>query len=313
VLLVDGQGQPTTRMLAALLADASPAYATAPTEPDDLALLHFTSGTTGKPKAAVHVHEAVLAHHVTAGYALGLRPDDVFWCTADPGWVTGTSYGLIAPLTHGVTAVTDAGEFDARRWYRVLQDHRVTVWYTAPTALRMLMRARADLAGEFDLPDLPKVEPEQSAPADELKDPLFDLDVMDFSLPQGGAAAEPQAEAAQETEALDDPFALPELAATPAPAPAMPAFDLSDIDLDLPEPATAELPLPEVEIEMEGVGAGAGDLSPAHMEMETKLDLALAYQEIGDKEGARELLDEVIKGGNGEQVSKATAMREKLA
>jgi pilus assembly protein FimV len=171
----------------------------------------------------------------------------------------------------------------------------------------------ADLAGEFDLPDLPKVEPEQSVPADELKDPLFDLDVMDFSLPQGGAAAEPQAEAAQETEALDDPFALPELAATPAPAPAMPAFDLSDIDLDLPEPATAELPLPEVEIEMEGVGAGAGDLSPAHMEMETKLDLALAYQEIGDKEGARELLDEVIKGGNSEQVSKAAAMREKLA
>ncbi|HWJ96304.1 MAG TPA: FimV/HubP family polar landmark protein [Telluria sp.] len=171
----------------------------------------------------------------------------------------------------------------------------------------------ADLAKDFDLPDLPKVEPEQSAPADELKDPLFDLDVMDFSLPQGSPAAGPQPAVAEEPEALDDPFALPELAATPAPAPAMPAFDLSDIDLDLPEPARAELPLPEVEIEMEGVGAGAGDLSPAHMEMETKLDLALAYQEIGDKEGARELLDEVIKGGNSEQVSKATAMRDKLA
>lgn len=171
----------------------------------------------------------------------------------------------------------------------------------------------ADLAKEFELPGLPKVEPEHSEPADELKDPLFDLDVMDFSLPQGSPAAEPQAAAAEEPEALDDPFALPELSATPAPAPAMPAFDLSDIDLDLPEPAKAELPLPEVEIEMEGVGAGAGDLSPAHMEMETKLDLALAYQEIGDKEGARELLDEVIKGGNSEQVSKATAMREKLA
>ena len=142
---------PDTLDLASAMAVAEPVFEIPPTDPGAVALLHFTSGTTGKPKAAVHVHEAVLAHHVTAGYALGLRPDDVYWCTADPGWVTGTSYGLIAPLTHGVTAVTDAGEFDARRWYRVLQDHRVTVWYTEPTALRMLMRARADLAGEFDL------------------------------------------------------------------------------------------------------------------------------------------------------------------
>lgn len=168
----------------------------------------------------------------------------------------------------------------------------------------------ADLAKEFDLPDLPKaVEPEQSAPADELKDPLFDLDVMDFGLPTESPAAEPQA-VAGEPQAGDDPFALPEMTATPAPAPAMPAFDLSDIDLDLPEPATAAMPLPDMEAE---ATAEAVELSPAHMEMETKLDLALAYQEIGDKEGARELLDEVIKGGNSEQVSKATAMREQLA
>lgn len=168
----------------------------------------------------------------------------------------------------------------------------------------------ADLAKEFDLPDLPKaVEPEQSAPADELKDPLFDLDTMDFGLPTEAPAAQPQA-VAEEPQAGDDPFALPELAATPAPAPAMPAFDLSDIDLDLPEPATAAMPLPDMDA---GGTAEAVELSPAHMEMETKLDLALAYQEIGDKEGARELLDEVIKGGNSEQVSKATAMREQLA
>ena len=111
-----------------------------PTDPESMALLHFTSGTTGRPKGALHVHEAVIAHHATARFALDLRPDDVFWCTADPGWVTGTSYGIIAPLTIGATLVVDAGEFDARRWYRTLQDQRVTVWYTAPTALRMLMR-----------------------------------------------------------------------------------------------------------------------------------------------------------------------------
>jgi acetyl-CoA synthetase len=123
----------------------------AATEPEDMALLHFTSGTTGKPKGAIHVHAAVLAHHITARYALDLRPDDIFWCTADPGWVTGTSYGIIAPLTNGVTMVVDEGDFDAERWYRILQEERVTVWYTAPTAIRMLMKAGAELARRYDL------------------------------------------------------------------------------------------------------------------------------------------------------------------
>jgi acetyl-CoA synthetase len=96
------------------------------------------------------VHEAVVAHHATGLLALDLHPDDVFWCTADPGWVTGTSYGIIAPLTHGVTTILDAGEFDAGRWWRILQDEGVNVWYTAPTAIRMLMRAGTDLARSFD-------------------------------------------------------------------------------------------------------------------------------------------------------------------
>ena len=72
--------------------------------------------------------------------ALDLHPEDVFWCTADPGWVTGTSYGIIAPLTNGVTMIVDEADFDAERWYGILQDQRVTVWYTAPTAIRMLMK-----------------------------------------------------------------------------------------------------------------------------------------------------------------------------
>jgi acetyl-CoA synthetase len=120
------------------------------TAADDPALLHFTSGTTGTPKGAIHVHEAVVAHHATGLLALDLHPDDVFWCTADPGWVTGTSYGIIAPLTCGVTSILDAGDFDAARWYGILEEQGVTVWYTAPTAIRMMMRLGADLARQFD-------------------------------------------------------------------------------------------------------------------------------------------------------------------
>ena len=113
----------------------------APTRPEDPALLHFTSGTTGMPKGALHVHRAVIAHHATARLALGLRDGDVFWCTADPGWVTGTTYGIIAPLTCGATTVVDDAAFEAARWYDILEHERVAVWYTAPTAIRMLMRA----------------------------------------------------------------------------------------------------------------------------------------------------------------------------
>ncbi len=132
------------------LAAAEDRFTIPATAADDPALLHFTSGTTGTPKGAIHVHEAVVAHHATGILALDLHPDDIFWCTADPGWVTGTSYGIIAPLTCGVTSILDAGEFDAARWYGILEEQGVTVWYTAPTAIRMMMRLGADLARQFD-------------------------------------------------------------------------------------------------------------------------------------------------------------------
>jgi acetyl-CoA synthetase len=147
----DIEALPRTLDLRALMAAASDQYTIQPTDPEDPALLHFTSGTTGTPKGALHVHAAVLAHHVTGKLALDLHADDIFWCTADPGWVTGTSYGIIAPLTNGVTSIVVEGDFDAERWYRILQEQLVTVWYTAPTAIRMLMKAGAALARQYDL------------------------------------------------------------------------------------------------------------------------------------------------------------------
>jgi acetyl-CoA synthetase len=158
VLLIGDGGAPTqlpvTLDLAALLAQAEPRYEIAPTEPEDMALLHFTSGTTGRPKGAVHVHRAVLAHHVTGKLALDLHAEDIFWCTADPGWVTGTSYGIIAPLTNGVTTIVDEGDFDAERWYGILRDERVSVWYTAPTAVRMMMKVGTELVRRYAPPHL---------------------------------------------------------------------------------------------------------------------------------------------------------------
>lgn len=137
-----------------LMEAASDSFTIECTEPEDMSLLHFTSGTTGMPKGAVHVHEAVVAHHVTGKLALDLHPDDIFWCTADPGWVTGTSYGIIAPLTNGVTSIIDEGDFDADRWYGIVQKQKVSVWYTAPTAIRMMMRAGADVVRKYDLRSL---------------------------------------------------------------------------------------------------------------------------------------------------------------
>jgi pilus assembly protein FimV len=186
----------------------------------------------------------------------------------------------------------------------------------------------ANLAKEFDLPAIPAA-PEETSPATELEDPLFDLDSMDFGLADDvkAAPAESGAPAAEPAPALsleDELFGLPELpTATPAPvdtadyaphdmlepATVEPAFDLGGFDLDLPGESNA---LPDLETVAAPVAAPA-ELTATHMEMETKLDLAIAYQEIGDKEGARELLEEVIKGGNSEQVSKANAMRAQLA
>jgi acetyl-CoA synthetase len=157
VLLIDdgsGETPEATHDLRRLMNDAPDEFDCVPTRADEMALLHFTSGTTGRPKGAIHVHEAVVTHYATGLYALDLHAEDVFWCTADPGWVTGMSYGVIAPLLHGVTMIVDEAEFDPERWYRILQDHAVSVWYTAPTAIRMLMKAGNELPKRFSFPAL---------------------------------------------------------------------------------------------------------------------------------------------------------------
>lgn len=158
VLLIDhatsGDDEPGTLDFHQLMASAEDAAPIEPTTAEDAALLHFTSGTTGTPKGAIHVHGAVVMHYLTGLYALDLHADDVFWCTADPGWVTGTSYGIIAPLLHGVTSIVDQDEFDAERWYRILENEAVTVWYTAPTAIRLLIKAGSEVAAQHHFPRL---------------------------------------------------------------------------------------------------------------------------------------------------------------
>ncbi|KIL99991.1 Acetyl-coenzyme A synthetase [Paramagnetospirillum magnetotacticum MS-1] len=131
------------------LLDAAQPMAAAATAPEAPAFLHFTSGTTGTPKGVLHPHRAVLAHLVTGRKVFGLSESDVFWCTADPGWVTSTSYGIIAPLTCGATLIADEAELDPRRWYGILHDEKVTAWYTTPTAIRTMMRYGAALARSY--------------------------------------------------------------------------------------------------------------------------------------------------------------------
>ena len=134
-----------------LMDAASDEYDIVKTDKEDFAIMHYTSGTTGKPKGAVHVHQAVVGHYATAKYVLDLGHKDTYWCTADPGWVTGTSYGIFGPWSNGISQVVFEGGFSASNWYRVINKYKVTVWYTAPTAIRMLMKAGETAVAKHDL------------------------------------------------------------------------------------------------------------------------------------------------------------------
>ncbi|MEL6890940.1 MAG: AMP-binding protein [Actinomycetota bacterium] len=174
-------GRVEIRSFGRFLGEGHDEVAAAPTTVESPALLHFTSGTTGEPKGAVHVHGALAAHHATGRAVLDLHVGDTYWCTADPGWVTGTSYGMLAPLAHGVTMIVDEAELDARRWYRMLAEQRVGVFYTAPTAIRLLERMGADLA-PAEFPELRLVasvgEPLDAA-AVEWANEVFGVPVLD--------------------------------------------------------------------------------------------------------------------------------------
>ncbi|RCW64592.1 acetate--CoA ligase [Saliterribacillus persicus] len=121
---------------------------------EDGMLLHYTSGSTGKPKGVYHVHHAMIQHYATGEWVIDLKEDDIYWCTADPGWVTGTSYGIFAPWLHGVTNVIRGGRFTPDAWYGTLEKYKVTIWYTAPTALRKLVSAGKDVVDQYDLSNL---------------------------------------------------------------------------------------------------------------------------------------------------------------
>lgn len=147
----DDDQDDTVLSLPRLMAEASESYEAPLTPPDTPSVLHYTSGSTGKPRGVLHVHGSLVSQRQTARDVLGLRDDDVYWCTADQGWVTGTSYGIIGPWSLGVTQVHFSGGFDPEAWFTLLQRERVSVWYSAPTALRMLMQQEATFFGQFDL------------------------------------------------------------------------------------------------------------------------------------------------------------------
>ncbi len=146
IIIVDGEGLALQEREVTLHMEQLPrpaSFIAYPTTAESPSVLHYTSGTTGQPKGVQHVHYSIISQYLTAKWVLDLQPEDIYWCNADPGWVTGTSYGIIGPWANGATQVVLDSGFNAERWYEFMEKRRVTVWYSAPTAIRLLMKEGA--------------------------------------------------------------------------------------------------------------------------------------------------------------------------
>ncbi|CFJ17437.1 acetate--CoA ligase [Brevibacillus sp. AY1] len=156
VILVGAKGELEEGQVSfeAAMADATSDFEIEWVDREDGMILHYTSGSTGKPKGVLHVHNAMIQHLQTGKWIVDLQENDVYWCTADPGWVTGTSYGIFSPWLNGATMVVRGGRFTPEDWYKTIEKYKVTVWYSAPTAFRMLMGAGDEVIKQFDLSSL---------------------------------------------------------------------------------------------------------------------------------------------------------------